>query len=100
MRTEKEIQKAHDMLDSVLNDYVLVSRENDPTSLLITKVMMEQSHDVLCWILGHERGEEFEKFMLDIEAGLFAKGVVFTDPNDPEPNLKEIFPNEETNNNS
>ena len=66
----EEIIRAHDILDIMINDLnIRTHREN--------KIMMHASLDVLCWILGHPRGETFITNLIASEAELSEQGIIF-----------------------
>ena len=56
VRTVKEIHEAHDLIDSILKGEV-------PPIYFDPKVefTMQCVRTTLCWILGHETGEEFQE---------------------------------------
>lgn len=69
MRTLDEVQRAHDMMVGI----ILGDIEN-PFHAKSMK-SLEQSADVLCWVLKHGHNEEFGKNLKEIEDYCQEKGI-------------------------
>jgi hypothetical protein len=76
---ELEIYRMHDIIQSILSEEFPVSLDQED------KVTMLIVLNVLCWILGHDRGNIFLENMVRLEADLAMGGIVFKgiEPNEP-----------------
>jgi hypothetical protein len=68
----EEIVRAHDILETITHDIEVKIPED-------TKLAMIASLDVLCWILGHERGNDFIENLIMTEAELATQGLIFVE---------------------
>lgn len=69
MKSEAELQRAHDLLVGLITDPQLnkkMSREVD--------AMVRASADVLCWALDHSHNRNFAKNLAELEAALAQLG--------------------------
>jgi hypothetical protein len=77
MKNELQIQRAHDLFKTYIT---LAVRLAGPKILQVDDMpSIIASLDVLCWILDHDGGVDFANNMLELEANLFAKGIVLED---------------------
>jgi hypothetical protein len=77
MKNELQIQRAHDLFKTYVS---LAVRLGGPKILQVDDMpSIVASLDVLCWILDHDGGVDFANNMLELEANLFAKGIVLED---------------------
>lgn len=91
MRSQLELQRAHDLLGEVLRDKELRERIfPDPVRLAQVKTALS----CLCWQLGHmhstdRMGENFGRLVIDLELALREDGYVLREivkePPPPEP---------------
>jgi hypothetical protein len=79
IRTEAEIQRAHDLLSLVLLDPV-TGQTVDPN----TQATMMHNLDVLCWVLHHDHNETFPKNLAQLEDDLARAGVTLQEYPDGE----------------
>jgi hypothetical protein len=75
MKTQAEIQKAHDQLIAIILGEV---PNPFPAG---TKPFMQANCDVLCWLLGCEHNKTFADNLAKAEAHLTALGYVLERPN-------------------
>lgn len=74
MKTQEEIQRAHDILHAVL-EYDTQQPKKMPVSLSIP---VNATHDTLAWVLeGPCRGEAFEENLAMLQAKMKAAGYHF-----------------------
>jgi hypothetical protein len=64
MKTEEEIQTAHDFLEIMLREYKNDFGRDDLINITIMR-------DSLCWVLNHKEGDEFEKNLSLIRDHIF-----------------------------
>ena len=72
MKTQDEIQRAHDMLIGILQMEVPVAVPDE------AKPIMCANLDVLCWILGCEHNQTFAKNIAEAEKEARAQGYVLS----------------------
>lgn len=72
MRTEEEIQHAHDFLQSIL----VYDNELDPKDRMDAdlKMKVHLAHDAMGWALGHECGKAFGENMENLRQALDKAG--------------------------
>jgi len=70
MKTQSDIQKAHDQLTAIL-----LGEVPNPFPAE-SKPLMQANCDVLCWLLGCEHNKTFATNLAKAEADLAAKGFV------------------------
>lgn len=67
---QEEIHRAHDILECILTSgKIELTKENI--------VIMYASLTTLCWILGHDRGNQFIENMVTTEEELSRQGIIF-----------------------
>jgi hypothetical protein len=72
MRTEREIQRAHDLIVSLLTgtkDLRLEGANLEKLNLMIAAA------DALCWVLGHDHNDSFRSNLQAIERLLAQEGI-------------------------
>ena len=70
MKSESEIQRAHDLLTSVIASGVMDPDHKDATIVAAS---------VLCWTLSHEHNFAFGEFLQKLEAILRRHGIELVD---------------------
>jgi hypothetical protein len=70
MKSQSEIQRAHDLISPVLTGEMHVTFEGDTSRLL------RAACDVLCWVLDHDHNQNFAINLTAIEAELLKAGFV------------------------
>lgn len=70
MRSQEEVQAAHDRLVAILLGELPNPFANTPQPMLAAAV------DVLCWILRHEHNPHFENNLALIDQFFFERGLI------------------------
>lgn len=90
MKTEAEIQKAHDILASII-----LGNVKGLTLPSASKAAVHCAADVLCWVLGHDHNKTFGKNLEALELAISKLGYELTGPVEPpvldaDPHIKVI----------
>ncbi len=73
MKSEREIQRAHDLLTGIVLGEVPVKFSPDVQEGVIAAL------DALCWVLGHEHNQSFAGNLAEIEKALEQAGWVLAE---------------------
>ncbi|MBX3451008.1 MAG: hypothetical protein KF777_15695 [Planctomycetaceae bacterium] len=68
IRSESDIQRAHDILSALVDREILVGQDYEDID------RARQLKTVLCWVLGHRGGEDFEQTVQQIHDKALAVG--------------------------
>lgn len=77
MRTQEEIQRAHDLLVGFI-----LADEDGPTAP-VPDLILRTTASVLCWTLHHDHNEAFASLLHNLEAVLGAAGIALTRAEQP-----------------
>lgn len=77
VKSEQEIQKAHDVLWAFVIGDMPVSAT--PATIQLAHAKLE----ALCWVLGHEHNTGFEESLVDLMAEARRRGFVLTEKSSP-----------------
>lgn len=70
MKSDREVQRAHDMLVGIILGEA-------PMPLTVAeKQSLERQAAVLCWVLGHDHNPSFAQMLTAIEGQLQSRGIV------------------------
>lgn len=77
VKSEQEIQKAHDILWAFVTGDIPVSAT--PATIQVAHCAL----DVLCWVLNHDHNKAFQENLVDLMAEARRRGFVLTEKSSP-----------------
>ncbi len=78
IRTETEVQRAHDILVGIILDEVPIEMRATEKQ----KFQISQMTSVLCWVLHHDHKSAFAELLADIEKTANELGIVIEGPSE------------------